>query len=92
VTGVLKATALSAAGEPLEGAVVILEAAKPELPLPPGATRARSGPDGAFELRLASGSYTLEVQKEGFAPRQATFEIRPGGVEVLEVRLAAREP
>jgi Carboxypeptidase regulatory-like domain len=89
VTGSLKVTVFSAAGEPLEGAAANLESLEPKLPIPVGTTSARSGPDGVLEFpRLAAGTYTIEVQKEGFQRRQETVEIRPGGETVLVVRLA----
>jgi hypothetical protein len=87
VTGSLKVTVLSAAGEPLEGAVANLEFLEMKLPIPIGA---RGGPDGVLEIsRLAPGTYTIEVQKEGFHRRQETVEIRPGGETALVVRLAS---
>ena len=93
-TGTFKATVLSATGEPLEGAVATLEPwdPDPELQVPFAALSARSGPDGTLDTgRLAPGTYRMEINKEGFQPRQEMVEVRPGGGTVIEVRLAVRE-
>jgi len=48
----------------------------------------RSDGSGGFESpRLAVGSYTLKVTKEGFAPAGASIEVRPGTVTPVEIEL-----
>jgi hypothetical protein len=48
----------------------------------------RSGEAGAFEARRAAGTYRIKVQKEGYAPAEATAEVRPGEAgSPVEIRL-----
>jgi hypothetical protein len=86
VTGSLKVTVLSAAGESLEGAAANLEFLEPKLPILVGTRRTGRRP------RIpAPGTRHLHDRgpEEGFQRRQETVEIRPGGETVLLVRLSS---
>jgi hypothetical protein len=77
-------------GEPVSGASVQITPQGQEQQIPPAFSIAaiHSGADGRFESRLADGSYQILVQKEGFAPAEATAEVRrdmPGAP--VEIRL-----
>jgi hypothetical protein len=87
-TGRLVGTVVSATSEPVEDALVRMEAWRPEVDHSFAQSTARTGADGAFEVpRLAAGSYKIKVSKEGFAPAETTAEVPPGGsappVEIL---------
>jgi protocatechuate 3,4-dioxygenase beta subunit len=82
-TGGLRVTVL-AGGAPVANAFVLLRGAVPLF----GGGRSRTDAAGSFEVpRLASGTYTVSVQKEGFAPATASVEVRPGAVAAVEIEL-----
>ncbi|WP_109474065.1 carboxypeptidase regulatory-like domain-containing protein [Ornithinimicrobium cavernae] len=55
-------------GGPVEGAEVTVAGT---------ATRAETGPDGAYQLGVASGEVTLEATADGFEPYTATVTVAP---------------
>ena len=88
-TGVLRGQVSSeATGEPLAEATVLLQGVGTSPRAFFSAPTTRSLDDGTFETRLAEGTYKVTVQKEGYAPAEATIEVRPGpGGAPVEIRL-----
>ncbi len=79
-TGRLAGTVRSATGEPVEDALVRLEAWLPVLQIPFGEAFARTAADGTFEVpRLGAGTYKVKISKERFAPVEITAEVPAGG-------------
>jgi protocatechuate 3,4-dioxygenase beta subunit len=73
-----------AGGAPVANAFVYLSGRVPFF----GRGRILTDAGGGFEApRISSGTYTVLVQKEGFAPAQVDVEIRPGAVTAVEVEL-----
>lgn len=89
--GVLLGRVISAGtGEPVSGASVQIMPQGQGSQIPPAFSIAaiHSGADGHFESRLADGIYQILVQKEGFAPAEATVEVRHDTAgAVVEIRL-----
>jgi protocatechuate 3,4-dioxygenase beta subunit len=89
--GVLTGRVVSAGtGEPVSGASVQIMPQGQEQQIPPAFSIAaiHSGADGHFESRLADGTYQILVQKEGYAPAEATAEVRHDTAgAVVEIRL-----
>jgi protocatechuate 3,4-dioxygenase beta subunit len=83
-TGSLAGEVLSAAGQPVAGALVSLEG-----DVPGGAgSMLRSDEQGRFEAgRLATGSYRVTVQKAGFAAAESRVVVTPGGTVQVQVVL-----
>jgi protocatechuate 3,4-dioxygenase beta subunit len=79
-TGRLTGAVVLATGEPVEDALVRLQAWLPDHQFLFGESVARTGPDGTFEVpRLGTGTYKIKISKGGFAPAEATAEVRAGG-------------
>lgn len=75
-------------GEPVADATVTIDGQESDSPLFYSTPTTRTGEEGAFESRLAPGKYRVRIQKDGFAPAEATAEVRPGGTgSVVEIRL-----
>ncbi|MFL6262254.1 MAG: carboxypeptidase regulatory-like domain-containing protein [Thermoanaerobaculia bacterium] len=82
-TGGLRVRAL-ASGAPVANAFVSLSGRVPFF----GRGRPMTDAAGSFEApRIASGKYTVFVQKEGFAPAQVEVEVHPGAVTAVEIEL-----
>jgi hypothetical protein len=80
---------ISAAGTrmPIAGAVLRLEPA-PSSDLPSPVLNRTSDGAGIFEVsRIATGTYRVTVEKEGFFPTARTVEILSGAVTPVEVEL-----
>ena len=81
-----------AAGAPVAGATVLLDSLHQEIDSTFSAPSARSGGDGTFQSsRLSAGTYKVTVRKEGFAPAEATVEVRPGEEATVEVVLQPQD-
>jgi large repetitive protein len=97
-TGRLSGRVFTASGDPVEDApIVILGGSAEALAAVEGEQTGstvpglRSGSDGSFVLpRITAGTYTLTVEKEGFAPTQVTVEVPPGGERAVEIRLQSQ--
>ena len=94
-TGRLSGRVVTSAGDPVEEAsITILGSSAETRAAAEGQTGStlpylRSGADGTFVLpRITAGTYTITVEKEGFAPAQATVEVPPGGERTVEIRLS----
>jgi protocatechuate 3,4-dioxygenase beta subunit len=75
-------------GEPVADATVSIDGQGTDARFTYSTPTTRSGAEGAFEARLAPGKYRIKIQKEGFAPVEATAEVRPGGAGApVEIRL-----
>jgi protocatechuate 3,4-dioxygenase beta subunit len=87
--GTLAGQVMSAGtGEPIVDATVSIDGQESDSHFYYSTPTTRSGGEGAFESRLAPGKYRIKIQKEGFAPAEATAEVRPGGAgDVVEIRL-----
>ena len=93
--GVLRGRVVSSvSGEPIPGATVDITPQTQGSQIPPAFSIAaiRSGVDGHFESRLADGGYQILVQKEGYAPAEATVEVRPTAGAPVEIRLKPAGP
>jgi protocatechuate 3,4-dioxygenase beta subunit len=96
-TGRLSGRIVTAAGDPVEDAAIAilggsaearaaLEAEQDASPL-----ALRSSPDGIFAVvRITAGTYSITVEKEGFAPAQVTVDVPPGGERTVEIRLKSQ--
>jgi uncharacterized GH25 family protein len=79
-TGRLAGTVVSATGEPVEDALIRLEAWSTGVESSFAQSVARTSADGAFQFpRIAAGTYKIKVSKDGFAPVETTAEVPPGG-------------
>ncbi|HEV7783784.1 MAG TPA: carboxypeptidase regulatory-like domain-containing protein, partial [Thermoanaerobaculia bacterium] len=87
-TGTLAGLVVSAGtGEPVAEATVMIDGQESR-GFNYSTPTLRSGEEGAFESRLAPGSYRIKVQKEGYAPAEVTAEVRSGGAgSPVEIRL-----
>ena len=75
-------------GEPVEDAMVRVNAWIPELKIAFSAPGTRTGEDGRFEIpRIVAGTYRLTVSQEGFAPAELTVDVPVGGEKTLEILL-----
>jgi uncharacterized GH25 family protein len=87
-TGVLKGRILGDTGEPILDAMVSIDSKGNDPRTAISAPTTRSADDGLFESRLATGTYKIKVQKDGYAPAEATVEVRPGPAGApVEIRL-----
>jgi hypothetical protein len=88
-TGVLRGQVVSeGTGEPIAEATVLIQGVGTGLRAFFSAPTTRSTDDGAFEARLATGTYKITVQKDGYGPAGATVEVRPGAAGApIEIRL-----
>ncbi|HEX4960481.1 MAG TPA: carboxypeptidase regulatory-like domain-containing protein [Thermoanaerobaculia bacterium] len=92
-TGVLRGRVVSAAtGEPIPGAAVTIRNPGGEPPPLLSMALVRSSEEGLFESRLADGTYQVQVQKDGYAPVEATAEVRSGTGTAMEIRLQPVRP
>jgi hypothetical protein len=82
----IRGRVLSAAGQPVAGAFVVLHASL--------ATRERkTGPDGSFAFLLLDGWYTLFVDASGFRPHEFAPPLRVHGTSRdVEIRLQPAPP
>lgn len=83
---------IDAAGEPVVGATVRLTPPGPARPrfFSTGELEARSGADGGFRIAgIATGTYAVEADKEGYVPARLPSLDVTGKVLGLELRLAA---
>lgn len=79
-------------GTPIPEATVVLGSPRKEIDFMFPVPSARSGADGTFQSsRLGAGTYTVTVRKEGFAPVEATVEVRPGEEATVEVVLQPQD-
>jgi hypothetical protein len=77
---------------PVDEATIFLDALSSGGDQAFSAPSARSGGDGTFQSsRLAAGTYRLTVRKEGFAPAEATVQLRPGEEATVEVVLKSQD-
>jgi hypothetical protein len=75
-------------GEPVADATVTIDGQESDSHFFYSTPTTRSGEEGAFESRLAPGKYRIKIQKDGYAPAEATAEVRPGGAGApVEIRL-----
>ncbi|HSS48080.1 MAG TPA: carboxypeptidase-like regulatory domain-containing protein, partial [Thermoanaerobaculia bacterium] len=86
--GTLAGQVVSAgSGEPVADAMVSIDGQESDTRFFYSTPTTRSGEEGTFEARLAPGKYRIKIQKEGFAPAEATSEVRPGAGAPVEIRL-----
>ncbi|HEX3555989.1 MAG TPA: carboxypeptidase-like regulatory domain-containing protein [Thermoanaerobaculia bacterium] len=93
-TGVLRGqVSAEATGEPVTDATIRIQRTQQGPASFLSTPGARSGEDGTFETRLAAGAYKVTVQKAGYAPAEATAEVRPGAAgSLIEIRLKPVAP
>ncbi len=73
----------SRTGHALEGAVVRIISDE---------ARTRTGPDGAFQVTLAPGSYTLRTSSPGYEADDRSVTVRAGGITTVDIQLQHRPP
>lgn len=78
--GQLRGTVTSVQGQPLEARVVVQ----------PLGQEVRCEPDGTFQIDVAPGSYTVEIEAPGFRSQERRVVIEDNGVTILNVDLRAR--
>jgi hypothetical protein len=92
-TGAARGQVLTAAGEPVAGAMIALEVEAADLGIRSSAAGARSDEQGRFELpRLAAGTYKVTFQKEGFTPAASRIVVTPEGTVDMQVVLRLTPP
>jgi hypothetical protein len=90
-TGKVSGQVLSAAGEPIGDALVLLSGEASPQSFPFQGPTARSSEQGTFELpRIAAGSYRITVRKEGLAPAESSVTVTPGGT--VQTVVVLKEP
>ncbi|HWM89566.1 MAG TPA: carboxypeptidase regulatory-like domain-containing protein [Thermoanaerobaculia bacterium] len=88
LTGGVEGRVLSPEGLPVAGALVSMTSEGPEGMALPGPSTT-SDNQGAFELpRVSTGTYTMTVQSEGFAPAESRVVVTPGGTVHVDLALA----
>jgi hypothetical protein len=75
--GQLRGKVTDLGGDPLLASVVVM----------PGNERITVGPDGAFELELAPGQYTVSFRLEGYRPQKRKVTVANRGVVILNIAL-----
>ena len=87
-TGTVEGRLLTAEGLPVAGAAISLRSEDPEVAADFGGPAARSDEQGAFEFpRIASGSYRMTIEAQGFAPAESQIVLTPGGIVRVDLAL-----
>lgn len=88
-TGLVTGHVLTTGGQPVAGAAVALQGEDSGLAFSFAVPGMLTDERGAFETRLAMGSYRLTATGEGFAPVLQTIVVTPGGTTEVQVVVAS---